>query len=106
MRPRRGGSDAPGEPRLDLLQEPAVAVGILERGQGRVRVGLGMRSRHRLAAEAAEVEGLADVDAVLAEIASRLLDVRDDEIEVLDRARRCCRDSLAEVDGALRAGRR
>src|SRR5262249_33181792 len=33
MRAQRGGSDPPGETGLDLLQEPAVAVGILERRQ-------------------------------------------------------------------------
>jgi hypothetical protein len=49
---------------------------------------------------ALEVEHLAHVDAMPRSVARVRLDVIDDEERSLDRARRGCRESLAEHDGA------
>ena len=62
---------APGQPGLDLLEEPAVPVGISKRGEVAVRATLGIRTRNDRSAEDVEVEDLADVGAVSDELGAR-----------------------------------
>ena len=74
----RGGVDAPGKPGRDLLQQPAVAVGIAERGEREVAAMLGIRTADR--AVRAEVEDLAHLDAGRDELVPGGLDVGDDQV--------------------------
>ena len=82
---RRPGAESPsGKPRLNLLEQPAVAVRIAERGEREIGatfwVGPGSRPfvpatrRRRL-----EVEHLAHLDAARDELGACRLDVVDDE---------------------------
>ena len=116
-RPRRTPSsrvDPAGQPRRDLLQQPAVAVRVAERGEGAVAAVVGRRARStrpravglELGARLLGVEHLADLDAAGGELVARGLDVGDDQVEALGRARRGRGDLRAELDRAPRAGRR
>src|SRR5437879_2377159 len=69
-----------------LLDEPRVAVRILE-GEEAV-VALPLRVETGLLTPVREVERLADVDAALDELGPRRFDVRDAEMEAVQRARR------------------
>src|SRR4030095_14896301 len=51
------------------------------------------------------MERIAHIGATAYELPACRFQIRHDEIQILDRARRCGRDSLAEMDGARRAGR-
>ena len=96
------GVDAPGQPRRDLLEQPAVAVRVAERGERAVAgvlgrgaadataraVGLEPSARRRV------VEHLADLDAARGELVARGLDVGDDQVQALGRARRGRRESV------------
>jgi len=76
---RRRSSVVPqpaGKPRGDLLEEPAVAVRIVEGGIREVGAMFRVRARKQLAPVA--VEDLADLDAAPDEILTRRVDVRDD----------------------------
>src|SRR5690242_8893132 len=95
----------------DLLQQPLVAVRIAEGGEravgGTVRRGTADATvALEPVAERALVEHLRDLDAGGDELAAGGLDVRDDQIQVLDRPRRDGGDARAELDRARRAGRR
>src|SRR4051812_26563856 len=85
------GSSAPGQPLGDLLEQPGVAVGVAERGEGRVapalRVGAGdTRPLPRVVEHPARVvEGVADVDAALDELAAGPCDVVDDQVQAFGR---------------------
>jgi len=72
------------------LHRPAVAVGVLEVDEPAPR----------------EVLDLADVQAPLGEVRTRGLDVGNDELHALHRARLGVRESLPDRDRAVRAGRR
>src|SRR6266478_6626701 len=93
------------KPGGDLLQQPAVAVGIAERDPR--AVGAPLRIRARQAAlrpgdteSAVEMEDLARVGAVGDELGACGLDVVDDEERSLNRARRGGREALPDEDGA------
>ena len=109
-----GGVDPAGQPRRDLLQEPAVAVRVGERGKGAVGGVAGRRPTHataravgrELRARRAGVENLADRGAMGDEIRARSLDVGDNQIKPPGGAGRGRRDVGAELDRARRAGRR
>ena len=101
---------ASGKPRLDLLEHPAVAVGIVERGKREIGATFRIRPRHASLRpgemEAAlEMEHLTHVDPVADELGACCVDVVDHEQQSLNGARRCRRESLAEEEGARRAGR-
>src|ERR1700730_15393598 len=71
---------------LDLLDEPAVAVGVAE-GEKRVVAGP-FRIRAWGLTGRSEMEDLADVHAALHELGPGRVDVGDAEVEALERARR------------------
>jgi len=93
---------ASGKPGGDLLDHPAVAVGIAE-GDPRA-VGAALRVRARQSPlrpddpqRAVEMKDLARVGAVDDELGPCGLDVVDDEEQSVDRARRGGREALADV---------
>ena len=90
----RGRVDAPGKPGRDLLQQPAVAVGIAERGERAVAAMLGIRTADSAAPKqvglilagvraGGAVENLADLDAAGEQLFARGLDVGDDQVQAL-----------------------
>src|SRR5438067_1947790 len=85
------GSSAPGQPLGDLLEHPGVAVRVVERGERRVapavRIGAGDACPLPRVVEdpARVVEGLADVDAPLGELAAGPRDVVDDQVQAFGR---------------------
>ena len=103
-----------GKTRLDLLEQPAVAVRIAERGEraiaGVVGCGPADSTARAVALELSSrrpgVEHLADLGTAGDELVACSLDVGDDQVEALGRARRGRRDVRAELDRAPRAGRR
>ena len=114
---RRRGVDATGQPRRDLLEQPAVAVRITERGERAVAAMLGIRTADpeppkqvglvRASVHAGGVvEHLADLDAATEQLVAGGLDIGDDQVQALGRAG--CRrgDVLAENDRAPGARRR
>ena len=111
---RLGGVDPAGQPGRDLLQQPAVAVRVAERGEGAVAGVIGRGAADataravglELSARRPGVEHLADLDTAGGELVARSLDVGDDQVEALGRAGRGRRDVRAELDRAPRAGRR
>lgn len=78
---------APGKARRHLLQNPFVAVGIVERGEGAIAVSLGVGTGHASGSASAVkhtvrvVEDLTDVDPAPGEFGPRLFDVGDDEVQ-------------------------
>jgi hypothetical protein len=99
-----------GKSRRDLLEEPAVAIRIIEGGKREVRATL------RVVAGGApftacvqeitlEMEGITDVDAVRGELGACGVDVIDHEERSLDGSRRRARKPLAEHDRAWRSRR-
>src|SRR5262245_29641161 len=90
--------------RGDFLQQPAVAVRIGERGERGIAATLRIPAVDE--AFRTTVKQCAHVSATIDELGTRRLDVGNDEIEILRRARHGRRDSLAEVDRAGRAWRR
>ncbi len=106
-----------GQARCDLLQQPAVAVGIAERGERAVAAMLGIRTADPEPPKqvglvragvhpAAVVERLADRDTAAKQLFAGGLHVGDDQVQALGGAG--CRrgDVLAEDDRAPRARRR
>ena len=80
------GVDAPGKPGRDLLQQPAIAVGVAERGEGAVGGDsrwLAIRSQLELDRPASAWNIVADLDAAGDELVARSLDVRDDQVQPL-----------------------
>jgi len=86
----RDAGDTPRQPRRDLLQQPAVAVGIAEGDERTVAAMLGIRTADpeppkqvglvRASVHAAGVEYLGRVDAVRDQFVARSLDVGDDQV--------------------------
>jgi hypothetical protein len=74
----RGRVDAPGKPGRDLLQQPAVAVGIAERGERAVAAMLGVRTADL--AVRAGVEDLAHLDAGFDQLVPGGRDVGNDQV--------------------------
>src|SRR4029077_15880853 len=106
---RRCGVNAAGQPRRDLLKQPAVAVRITKRGERAVAGMLGIRTADPLPAKqigfvravihaAGVVERLADLDAASKQILAGGLDVGDDQVQALGRAGRRRGNALAEDD--------
>src|SRR3954449_13208539 len=89
---------------LDLLHEPHVAVGVFEGDEAVVVQALGMEPG--LLAVLTEVERLARLDPALDQFGASGLDVGDDEVKTLQRARFRGADALADGDRACRPGRR
>ena len=108
---RRRGVDATGQSRRDLLEQPAVAVRITERGERAVAAMLGIRTADpeppkqvglvRAGVHAAAVvENLADLDAASEQFVAGGGDVGDDQVQALRGAGCCGGDILAEDDRA------
>src|SRR4051794_14671003 len=89
-----------GEPCGDLLEDPAVAIGIAERRPREVRAASVLEARRPCLLH------LADLDAAADEVVAGCVDVADHENQPGSgpRLRRC--PSLAELDRAARVGRR
>src|SRR3954447_15231555 len=90
-----------GEPGRDLLELPAVAVRVAEPRAREVRA-----PSLRLEGRGTHLLHLGDVDAAADEIVAGGVDVPDDEDQPVSGARRSRRAALAELDRALRVGRR
>jgi protease I len=75
-----------GKPGRDLLEQPAVAVGIAERGVA--LVGAALRVQARAGPVGAKVEEVTDLYAAADEVIPRRLDVRDDQLQALGGAGR------------------
>ena len=95
-----------GKPRLDLLEEPAVAVRITERCEREIGAHVSGPDPARVPSSRRHGGGCPrsgippHVDAVSDELGACGLDVIDDEERPLNRARHGGRESLAEHDGA------
>ena len=82
--------DVAGQSRRDLLEHPAIAVGVTERRIGGIALALGVGScgkdaRSRVVEDAASiVEGIADRDAAAIELAARGFDIGNDQVESLN----------------------
>jgi len=74
----RASADATGKPRCDLLEHPAVAVGILERSEREVAAMLGIRTTDR--AVRAEVEDFTHLDAGGGELVPSGRNVGNDQV--------------------------
>ena len=93
-----------GKPCLDLLEQPGVAVRITERGEreiaGMVGCGPPDSTARAVALELRSrcpgVEHLADLGPTGDEVVACRLDLGDDQVEALGRARRARRDVRAE----------
>src|SRR5262245_2570063 len=85
-----------GQPRPDLLEQPAVAIWIAETGERKVAGVIGCRPAHssafavglELSARRPGVEHLADPGTARGELVACGLDVGDDQVKALCRARR------------------
>src|SRR3954462_7182065 len=93
--------DPPGDPSRYLLEQPAVAVGVAERRVREVRASWQVE-----AGRLRRLLHLADVDAAADEIVPGCVDVLHREVQLLEAPGLHRRDALAEVDRALRVGRR
>src|SRR6185437_15606267 len=104
----RRGVDPPGQPGRDLLQQPGVAVRVLERGEGAVALPVRRPAaypadpgaRLELGARAPGVEHVADLGTALGELGTGRLYVGNDQVQPLGRARRGRGDPRAELDRA------
>src|SRR5580704_18602878 len=114
---RRRGVNATGQPRRDLLEQPAVAVRITERGERAVAAMLGIRTGDpeppkqvglvRAGVHAAGVvENLADLDAASEQLVAGGGDVGDYQVQALGGAGCCGGDILAEDNRASGTRRR
>src|SRR5215472_5268376 len=114
---RRRRIDTTGQPRRDLLEQPAVAIRITERGERAVAAMLRIRTadpdppkqvgRIRAGIHASgTVEHFADGDAATEQLVAGGLDVGDDQVQALGGAGLRGGDVLAEDHRAARARRR
>ena len=90
--------DPAREPGGDLLQQPGVAVRVLERGVGMVAAPLRIQAGHRRMSRAVDMEDFAHVDTTADELGARRLDIGDDEKEPARGTWRGRCDTLAEVN--------
>jgi hypothetical protein len=104
---RRVARHAPGEPRRDLLQDPAVAVGIAEGDERSIGAAVGspavdaaVVTRVPAPVPLRAVEHRARVDAGCREVRARGVDVGHDQVQALDRAGRDRDQALPELDRA------
>ena len=116
-RVRRVSGDTSGKPRRDLLEQPAVAVRIIERSEGAIAAILGIRAADPEPAkqvglvrarvhDAGVVEHFTDLDAATEKLVADGLDVRNDQVQPLGGAGRRGGDVLAKDDRAPGARRR
>src|SRR5262249_3204959 len=114
---RRRGVDAAGQPRCDLLEQPAVAIGIMERGERTVAAMLGVAAADPMSTKQVRfvrasvytgrvMEHFADLYAATKQLFASSLDVGDDQVQALGGTRCCRSDVLAEDDRAPGARRR
>src|SRR6478672_5584032 len=89
-----------GEPGRDLLEHPAVAVGVAERRSREVR------APRRVKARGPRLLHLADLDAAADEVVPGGIDVADHEDQPLSGPWLSRRATLAHLDRAPRVGRR
>ena len=86
--------NTPGQPRRDLLEQPAVAVRIAERSERTIAAMVGIRATDSNPSKqvglvrasvrtAGAVEDLADLDAPTEQLFAGGLDVRDDQVQAL-----------------------
>ena len=87
----------------DLLEQPAIAVRVAERGERGVTAPLRIRAAERRLSRSRTVEYFAHVDTAIDELGARCLDVGHHEIESLCRAPRSSAKSAPA--GAHRAAR-
>src|SRR2546425_518845 len=80
---QRARSNPSGKPRLDLLEQPAVAVRIAEPGKGAVRTAFRVRARQACPLGSGVMEQLTDVGAAGDELGACRLDVEHHEIQAL-----------------------
>src|SRR5215469_15828603 len=83
--------------RLDLLEQPPVAIRIAERGIGLVGATFRIRAGNTTAGQ---VEYLTDLDAPVGELLARCVDAVDGKDQALDRARFAGGHALPEGDRA------
>src|SRR5215213_5716722 len=100
----RGRINAPRQPGRDLLQQPAIAVRVAERGERAVRAAFRIRTTDW--AVQSEVEDLAHLDAGGDQSVAGSLNVGDDQVSSLERSGRGRREIPAELDRAPGAERR
>src|SRR5215471_20012970 len=87
---------SPGQPRFDLLEQPAVAIGIAERGERSITGMIGRRAVHattpavalELGSRSARMKDVADLRTAPRQLVTGCLDVGDDQVQALRRARR------------------
>src|SRR5882672_3410120 len=114
---RRRCVDATGQSRRDLLEQPAVAVGITERGERAIAASLGIPTADPLPPKqvglirasvyaAGVMEHVADLDAATEQLRASGLDVGDDQVQALCGAGYRRSDVLAKDDRAPGARRR
>jgi hypothetical protein len=89
------------KPRLDLLEQPSVAVRVAERGIRLVGAAFRIGAQNTAARQ---VEDLADLDAPANEVGSRRVDVVDGQQQALNRPGLVGGEALAECDRAARVG--
>src|SRR5271167_1365521 len=112
----RSRVDAPRKPGRDLLQQPAVAVGITERGERAIAAMFGIRTADpkpskqvgpiRPSVHAGGiVEDIADLDTATEQFAAGGLDVGDDQVKALGGAG-CRRGDILTEDNRAPGARR
>ena len=89
---------------LDLLYNPAVAIGVAEAEERAIVAAFGIWPRRLLAR--LEVEDLAGRHPAISQLGMRGFDVGNDQVQALDGARHCLGDSDPDADRARRARRR
>src|SRR5262249_50537037 len=110
---RLGGLDPIRQPCRDLLQQPAVPIRIAKRRKRAVRLVFRRRSADAVRAVGSElrarrpwVEHLADLDPTSVQFPACSLDIGDDQVQALRRARRGRGDLRPELNRTARSGRR
>src|ERR1700686_4030620 len=102
-----------GQARCDLLKQPGVAIRVAERSKGKVAAVIGVRPTDATVAFGTELstrfrsmEHLTDLDTAGNELFASSVNIGNDQVETLGRARRGRRYLRAELYRAPRAGRR
>src|SRR4029077_11906604 len=102
-----------GQARCDLLEQPGVAIRVVECSKGKVAAVTGVRPTDpavafgtELSARFRSMEHLTNLDTAGNEIFAGSFDIGNDQVETLGRARLGRRYLRAELDRAPRPGRR